>query len=160
MSRQLPRNAHVLPQFAGFFRESHAKLDPIVSFFLNLSDFIRAHGNIVAAGLAVALTTIWLLARRADVQRATWNALRRLPLARSLLMYYATGLFCRNLGLLLASGLTISATPRILVEIMSRRGEPEAWISGLPIAFARRQAVRCTGRAGSSIDGGADAKIR
>jgi general secretion pathway protein F len=118
----------VLPQFAGFFRESHAKLDPIVSFFLNLSDFIRAHGNIVAAGLAGALTIIWLLARRADVQRASWNALRRLPLAKSLLMYHATGLFCRNLGLLLASGLTISATLRILVEIMSRRGEPEAWI--------------------------------
>jgi general secretion pathway protein F len=37
-------------------------------------------------------------------------------------------LFCRNLGLVLASGLTISATLRILVEIMSRRGEPEVWI--------------------------------
>jgi general secretion pathway protein F len=88
----------------------------------------RAHGNIVATGLAVALTTIWLLARRADVERATWTALRRILLAKSLLLYHATGLFCRNLGLLLASGLTISATLRILVEIMSRRGEPEAWI--------------------------------
>jgi general secretion pathway protein F len=118
----------VLPQFAGFFRESHAKLDPIVSFFLALSAFVRAHGSIVAVGLAGTLAAIWLLVRRPGVQRVAWNALARLPLAKSLLMYYATGLFCRNLGLLLGSGLTISATLRILVEIMSRRGEPEAWI--------------------------------
>lgn len=117
----------VLPQFAGFFRESHAKLDPIVSFFLNLSDLLRAHGVLVAASVCAAVTTIVLLARRPQVQRASWNGLRRLPLTRSLLMFHATGLFCRNLGLLLASGLTISATLRILVEIMSRRGEGEAW---------------------------------
>jgi general secretion pathway protein F len=117
----------VLPQFASFFRDSHAKLDPIVIFFLGLSDFIRAHGEVVLAFLAVASAAVWFLARRADVQRAGWNAMARLPLVRSLLMFHTTGLFCRNLGLLLGSGLTMSATLRILVEMMNRRGQPASW---------------------------------
>jgi general secretion pathway protein F len=117
----------VLPQFAAFLRESNAKLDPIVVFFLGLSDLIRAHGDLVAAFTAPALAALWLLARRADVQRATWNTLARLPLVKSLLTFHTTGLFCRNLGLLLASGLTLSAALRILIEIMNRRGKPETW---------------------------------
>jgi general secretion pathway protein F len=117
----------VLPQFASFLRESHAKLDPIVTFFLGLSDLLRAHGDLFAAFAAMALASVWLLARRTDVKRATWNTMARLPLAKSLLMFYTTGLFCRNLGLLLTSGLTLSAALRILIEMMNRRGEPEAW---------------------------------
>ena len=42
-------------------------------------------------------------------------------------MFHTTGLFCRNLGLLLGSGLTLSATLRILVDLLDRRGRPEAW---------------------------------
>jgi general secretion pathway protein F len=118
----------VLPQFASFFSDSHAKLDPIVVFLLGLSDLVRAHGDVILAFLAVAVPAAWLLARRADVQRASWNAMVRLPLVRSLLMFHTTGLFCRNLGLLLGSGLTMSATLRILIEMMNRRGEPDSWI--------------------------------
>jgi general secretion pathway protein F len=118
----------VLPQFAAVLRGFQAKLDPIVVFFLSLSDFVRAHGEIIAAFSAVALAAGWLLARRADVQRATWNTMARLPLLKSLLMFHTTGLFCRNLGLLLSSGMTLSAALRILVDMMDRRGQPAAWI--------------------------------
>ena len=117
----------VLPQFASFLADSHAQLDPIVVFFLGLSALVRAHGDLVAAFLAMALAAVWLLARRADVQRATWNTMARLPLVKSLLMFHTTGLFCRNLGLLLVSGLTMSAALRILIEMMNRRGDPETW---------------------------------
>lgn len=117
----------VLPQFASFLRESNAKLNPMVVFFLNLSDLLRAHGDIVAAVAALGLAAAWFLARRPDVQRTTWNTIARLPLVKSLLMFHTTGLFCRNLGLLLGSGLTMSATLRILIEMMNRRGQPAAW---------------------------------
>ena len=119
----------VLPQFASFLRDSHAQIDPIVVFFFGLSDFVRAHGEMVLAFLALALAATWLLVRRPDVQRASWNALARLPLVRSLLMFHTTGLFCRNLGLLLSSGLTMSATLRILIEMMNRRGQQASWVS-------------------------------
>jgi general secretion pathway protein F len=117
----------VLPQFASVLRGFQAKLDPIVGFFLGLSDLVRSHGAIIAVGAAILVAAGWMLAGRADVQRATWNTLARLPLLKSLLMFHTTGLFCRNLGLLLGSGMTLSATLRILVDLLDRRGQPEAW---------------------------------
>jgi general secretion pathway protein F len=119
----------VLPQFASFLRDSHAEIDPIVTFFFGLSDFVRDHGDMVLTFLTLALAATWLLARRPDVQRASWNTLARLPLVRSLLMFHTTGLFCRNLGLLLGSGLTMSATQRILIEMMNRPGQQSSWVS-------------------------------
>jgi general secretion pathway protein F len=86
------------------------------------------HGDVVLAFLALALAAVWLLARRPDVQRASWNALARLPLVRSLLTFHTTGLFCRNLGLLLGSGLTMSATLRIPIEMMNRHGQLASWV--------------------------------
>jgi general secretion pathway protein F len=43
-------------------------------------------------------------------------------------MFHTAGLFCRNLGLLLSSGMTLSAALRILVDMMDRRGDPETWV--------------------------------
>jgi general secretion pathway protein F len=118
----------VLPQFGALLRGAQAKLDPIVVFFLDLSDGVRAHGTLIAVSLAVALACGLWLARRVEVQRAAWNAVARLPVLKSLLMFHTAGLFCRNLGLLLSSGLTLSAALRILVDMMNRRGRPAAWI--------------------------------
>lgn len=118
----------VLPQFASVLRGFQAKLDPIVVFFLGLSDLVRSHGDAIAVGSAIALTAVWLLARRPDVQRATWNLMAKTPVLKSLLLFHTTGLFCRNLGLLLGSGTTVSAALRILVEMLDRRGRPQAWI--------------------------------
>jgi len=61
------------------------------------------------------------------VQRAVWNTMARLPLLRSLLMFHTTGMFCRNLGLLLGSGMTLSTALRILADLLNRRGQPQAW---------------------------------
>ena len=119
----------VLPQFASVLRGFQAKLDPIVVFFLGLSDLVRSHGDAIALGTAIALTAAWLLARRPDVQRATWNLMAKTPVLKSLLLFHTTGLFCRNLGLLLGSGTTVSAALRILVEMLDRRGRPQAWIT-------------------------------
>jgi general secretion pathway protein F len=117
----------VLPQFASVLRGFQAKLDPMVAFFLDLSDMVRSHGNFIAAFVVIALTGGWLLARRPDVQRAMWTMIGRLPLLKTLLMFHTTGLFCRNLGVLLGSGMTLSAALRILVDMMDRRGRPAAW---------------------------------
>lgn len=139
----------VLPQFASVLRGFKAKLDPIVAFFLDLSDLVRAHGDIIALLGALAIAAIWLLARRASVQRAAWNTMARMPLLKSLVAFHTTGLFCRNTGLLLGSGTTLSAALRILIDIMDRRGQPEAW-----------QKVADRVRHGGKLsDGLADAKV-
>jgi general secretion pathway protein F len=117
----------VLPQFAAVLRGFQAHLDPIVGFFLGLSDIVRAHGSMIVIVVVIVLAAGWLVGGRADVQRAAWNTMARLPLLKSLLMFHTTGMFCRNLGLLLGSGMTLSVALRILVDLLDRRGRPEAW---------------------------------
>lgn len=117
----------VLPQFAAVLRGFQAHLDPIVGFFLGLSDLVRSHGSIIAIVVIIVLAAGWLVAGRADTQRAAWNTMARLPLLRSLLMFHTTAMFCRNMGLLLSSGMTLSAALRIMVDLLDRRGQPEVW---------------------------------
>lgn len=117
----------VLPQFASVLRDFGAKLDPIVAMFLGLSDLVRSQSDIIFASLAIALLLGWLLARREEVRRAVRRGLARLPILKSLLMFHTAALFCRNLGVLLSSGMTLSAALRILVDMMDQRGRPAAW---------------------------------
>jgi len=116
----------VLPQFAGVLREFGAKLDPIVEVFLGLSDLLRSQGDIIAVLLASLLALIWLAARRPAVRQAMVRAFTRLPLVRSVVTFHTT-LFCRNLGVLLGSGMTLSSALRILVDMMGGTGHSAAW---------------------------------
>jgi general secretion pathway protein F len=118
----------VLPQFSAVLRDLGAKLDPVVATFLNLSDVMRAHTTALSIGALVCATGSWLLLRRASFRAALIGQLSRLPLIRSVLNVYRTGLFCRNLGLLLGSGVDLTSTLRILVDIMAATGNGEAWI--------------------------------
>jgi len=117
----------VLPQFSVVLRDFGAKLDPIVESFLNLSDLLRAHTTLV--GLVVASTLIggWLLLRRPAVRAALLHQIARVPVIRPVLNFYRTALFCRNLGILLGNGVTLTATLRILVDIMASTGNVSIW---------------------------------
>jgi general secretion pathway protein F len=117
----------VLPQFATVLRDFGAKLDTIVEFFLGLSDLMRSQGDVIAAVAAVVLALAWLMSRRANVRRAVMRNIARLPVVKSILTYHTAALFCRNLGVLLGSGMTLSAALRILVDMMDRSGHPAAW---------------------------------
>jgi general secretion pathway protein F len=117
----------VLPNFASVLRDFNAKLDPIVAFFLGFSDLVRHRSDLIAAVLAIILMGGWLLSRRPEIRRAVRRNLAHLPLVKPLLRFQTTGLFCRNLGVLLSSGMTLSAALRILVEMMDGSGEPETW---------------------------------
>jgi general secretion pathway protein F len=117
----------VLPQFSAVLRDFGAKLDPVVGVFLNLSELLRAHTSEVAAGAALTLLAAWLLLRRRSVRAALVAKLSLLPIFRSFLSSYRAGLFCRNLGILLGSGVTLTATLRILVDIMAATGDVAIW---------------------------------
>jgi len=117
----------VLPQFAGVLREFGAKLDLIVEFFLSVSDLLRSHGDLLAVVATTALALVWLTSRRTSVRHATVRALVRLPLVKTVVMFHVTGLFCRNLGVLIGSGMTLSSALQILVDIMAGSGHPTTW---------------------------------
>lgn len=117
----------VLPQFSSVLHDLGAKIDPMLATFLSLSAFLNAHINSIALSFVVMLTAAWLLLRRPGVRAATIAALTRLPLVRRVMPYYRAPLFCRNLGVLLGSGVHLTTALRILVDIMATTGPAEIW---------------------------------
>jgi general secretion pathway protein F len=117
----------VLPQFANVFRDFNAKLDPVLVTFLSLSDFMRGNAQALAAGVLILIVTVWLLSRRRKLRGQLVGHLARLPLVRSAMEYHRAGLFCRNLGLLLSSGVTLTSSLRILADIMATTGGAAQW---------------------------------
>lgn len=117
----------VLPQFASVLQDFGAKVDPFLLGFLDLSTSLRANSDAVLAILAAVIAIAWLSLRQERVRRGLVTALARLPAIREVMKYYRTSLFCRNLGLLLGSGVNLTTTLRILVDMMASIGSPVIW---------------------------------
>jgi general secretion pathway protein F len=117
----------VLPQFGAVLRDFNAKLDPIVLGFLSLSDFVSAHKEALGAGFLALAISAWLLLRRPNVRSAIMGAAMHAPLINKILSFHRTAVFCRNLGVLLAAGVTLTATLRILADMMATTGRSKAW---------------------------------
>ena len=117
----------VLPQFASVLQDFGAKVDPIILTFLNFSTFLRSNSDAVLAIVAIVIAGSWLLLRQRGVRRGMTNALTRLPAIRQVMTFYRTSLFCRNLGVLLGSGVNLTTTLRILVDMMSSAGPSAVW---------------------------------
>ncbi|QQO17089.1 type II secretion system F family protein [Bradyrhizobium diazoefficiens] len=117
----------VLPQFASVLQDFGAKVDPVVGVFLNISTFLRSNSDTVLAGLAVIIAATWLMLRQQRIRHGITNAIVRLPAIRNIMSAYRTALFCRNLGLLLGSGVNLTTTLRILIDMMATTGPSAVW---------------------------------
>ena len=117
----------VLPQFANVLRDFGAKVDPFILGFLNLSTALRANSDAVLATMAALIAVAWLLLRQENVRRGVRNAATRLPVFREVMTFYRASLFCRNLGVLLGSGVNLTTTLRILVDMMAAVGPSAVW---------------------------------
>jgi general secretion pathway protein F len=117
----------VLPQFSSVLQDFGTKSDTALSAFIKLSEFLRANATVAMLGTAAMIAGSWWLLRRAGVRAAIMNALSRLPGVGTIFQFYRTSLFCRNLGILLGSGVNLTATLRILVDIMSVTGSEASW---------------------------------
>lgn len=118
----------VLPQFAAVLRDFNAKLDPTVLMFIGLSEFLRAHGEVIGLALVASIACLWLLWRRPAARTSIVSFLSRLPLVKPILTYHRATLFCRNLGVLLASAVPLTTTLRILVDMMAASSDPAIWM--------------------------------
>lgn len=119
----------VLPQFSSVLRDFGAKTNSMINIFLGISEFLRAHGLEVILGLAIVTIGCWLALRRPGVRAAIILNVSRLPGISSVFNFYRTALFCRNLSILLGSEVTLTATLRILVDIMSVTGDASIWLA-------------------------------
>ena len=117
----------VLPQFASVFRDFDAKLDPVLVAFLGLSGLLRSNGQALAAALLIVILAGWLAMRQRAIRERLVGAVVRLPIVRPIMDYRRTSLFCRNLGLLLSNGVTLTAALRVLAETMEASGSFIGW---------------------------------
>jgi general secretion pathway protein F len=119
----------VLPQFAAVLHDLGAKIDPTLALFLSMSAFLNANFQTIAIGLVLLLITAWLLLRRPGVRAALLAQFTKLPLVRRVMPYYRAPLFCRNLSVLLGSGVHLTTALRIIVDIMATTGPADIWMA-------------------------------
>lgn len=117
----------VLPQFSSVLRDFKAKTDPVVETFMALSDLLRSNGAEIAAALVVVGVGGWLASRRPGVRAAVVTFVSRLPVLSHAFAFHRAALFCRSLGVLLGSGVTLTTTLRILIDIMAVTGNVSEW---------------------------------
>jgi general secretion pathway protein F len=118
----------VLPQFSAVLQDFGGdKSDTALSTFIHLSDFLRANGTVILLASAAAIAGIWWLLRRPGAVPAMVGAVARIPGIAGIFQFYRASLFCRNLGVLLSSGVNLSSTLRILVDIMAVTGSVDTW---------------------------------
>jgi general secretion pathway protein F len=117
----------VLPQFSSVLQDFGNKSDSALSFFIGLSDFMRSNGTALLLAGAALIGAVWLALRRPGTKQAIVGAAASTPGLAGIFQFYRTSLFCRNLGVLLGSGVSLTATLRILVDIMAVTGNVDAW---------------------------------
>jgi general secretion pathway protein F len=117
----------VLPQLSSVLQDFGAKSDSALSVFIKLSDFLRANANTSALTAASAIAGLWWLFRRPGTRSAIMSVAAGIPGIASVFQFYRTSLFCRNLAVLLGSGVNLTATLRILVDIMAVTGNVTVW---------------------------------
>lgn len=117
----------VLPQFSTVLRDFGGRSDTALGFFMSLSDIVRANGTAILLAGAGALAGGWWLLRQQEVRAALIGAIARLPGIGTIFRFYRTSLFCRNLGLMLGCGVNLTASLRILVDIMAVNSAIAPW---------------------------------
>jgi general secretion pathway protein F len=117
----------VLPQFSSVLQDFGAKSESALTIFIRLSDFLRGNATSVMLGSALSVAGIWWLLRRPGTGAVIMSVVSRIPGIAGIFQFYRTSLFCRNLGVLLGSGVNLTATLRILVDIMAVTGSVTTW---------------------------------
>ncbi|MBR0873365.1 type II secretion system F family protein [Bradyrhizobium tropiciagri] len=117
----------VLPQFSSVLGDFGGKSDTALASFIAISDFLRANATVASLTAAGVIALSWWLLRQARVRAALVDAISRIPGIRNGFQFYRASLFCRNLGVLLGSGVNLTAALRILVDIMSVTGSEANW---------------------------------
>ena len=119
----------VLPQFSAVLQDFGTKTDSLINVFLGISDFVRGHGIEIVTALSILIVGGWAALRRPPVRAKIISGLSRVPGVSSVFGFYRTSLFCRNLSILLGSDVTLTATLRILIDIMAATGGASAWLA-------------------------------
>lgn len=126
----------VLPQLINFFDSLNAKLPLSTQILLWFANLMKNYGIIIFIGLGVAIVGIKMLLQTPAVKPHWHEVLLKVPVFGQFTENVQLASFCRNLGVMLKSGLSITAALEI-----AERGADNLVFSGY-IAKIRDAVVR------------------
>lgn len=108
--------AVVVPQFGSVLRDFGQEVTGLVGVVLAASDFVVAHGDVLAGSLLVVLVAAFFTFRRPQARKIAFRYLSRMPGLRGILLLRSTVMFCSSLSTLLGHGVTLTAALRVLAD--------------------------------------------
>lgn len=110
---------YIIPQFEGAIAGFRSKISPSALFVFQLSEWLRGNVDNVLIGIAVVLV-VFVAIKRFGQKRSVWiNILTVLPFTSRVVSYHMTLSFCRTLEILLANGVDISTSLRLIRGIVN-----------------------------------------
>lgn len=110
---------YIIPQFEGAIAGFRSKISPSALFVFQLSEWLRGNVDNVLIGIAIALV-VFVAIKRFGQKRSMWiNILSVLPVSSRVVSYHTTLSFCRTLEILLANGVDISTSLRLIRGIVN-----------------------------------------
>jgi general secretion pathway protein F len=110
---------YVVPQVVGVFETSGQELPGLTAGLIAMSDFLRANGLWVLAGVIALAIALRHLLKRPGPRRRYDLMLLRLPIIGRLVRGINTARFTRTLSILAASGVPVLEALRIAAEVIN-----------------------------------------
>ncbi|MCQ2394257.1 MAG: type II secretion system F family protein [Kiritimatiellae bacterium] len=115
----------VIPKIANFLQASGAELPQMTQLLVDLSDWLVAHGGVLAGGVAGVLA-VWFTVRATEKGRELQDVgLLKVPVVGRILRLSGTAVFSRAMQTLLASGVSLlealEGTSKLLANRRFRR---------------------------------------
>jgi general secretion pathway protein F len=106
----------VVPQFADVIHDFGTQPNALITTVIALSIGLRTYGDITGAALAALLGLGLLAGRTPRIRKRALDSLARLPVVRGIVVLRRTAQLCRSLGMMLASGVTLTDALRLMNE--------------------------------------------
>jgi general secretion pathway protein F len=115
----------VIPEFERALTGFQQELQGSTEFVFAMSRFLRAHTGLLAGGAALLLLAGLLAARSRAGKAFFMGALARIPGIREIVRHEQAVSFCATLGTLTRSGVDITASLRLIRDLMRDRRSAE-----------------------------------
>lgn len=117
----------VLPQFSAVLKDFGADIDPVARVFIHVSDFLTTNKDWIGLLALATLVGGLYAAHNPRIRVAVVARLLNFPVVRTLSSFHRTSMFCRNLDVLLSAAVPLTATLRILADMIATINDGVVW---------------------------------
>ncbi|WP_198244176.1 type II secretion system F family protein [methane-oxidizing endosymbiont of Gigantopelta aegis] len=111
----------IIPKFAKFLLGKGRALPPSTQMLIDISDYLRANGVVIAIGLAVLIAMVLILYQTRYGRLGIDSLLLRIPITGSLLVNAAMAQLSWTLSILLRSGIPVFDAVKVTANLLPNR---------------------------------------